>query len=174
MPGNDIVNNPNGKHMHLYPIKTNFFDRESDLYYNYEGKKGSPNFFGDFGAIYTTRLHSKYSINHICFDLKQPTWLFYKFSELHSLLILAIDNISFELREKKYHIEPNSFCHISGFDSPEFFHFPIGRYEFYTISGAELDTELEICRREYYDKIKEGIDYSTNRQILQSNKTINI
>jgi hypothetical protein len=150
--------------MRFYPINSGFFEHESDLFYNNNGTKGLPAFYGAFGAIHVKHLQSAYSIDHVCFDLKQPTLLFYKLSDVHSLIILAIDFISFELGQNVYNIQPGNAVHISGYKFPQFFLFPVGRYQFYTIAGTGLETDLEICRLEHYDKIRDEIDLRIDRK----------
>ncbi|SHN34208.1 hypothetical protein [Chitinophaga sp. CF418] len=148
--------------MRLYPIRSGFFDRENcedHVFSNYEPREGQAAFYGDFGSIYINHLDGYYTIDRVCFDLKQPTWVYYKFSETRSAIIQGIDYISFKIRDTEYNVSPNKFLHISGYSTPEFLLFPAGKYEFYLIPGVALDVELDICRLDHYDKLTKQIDF---------------
>lgn len=145
--------------MTLYPIKSSFYDGDDYIYSNYEAREGKATFNGDFGSIYIDHLDGYYSIERVRFDLKHQTWVYYKFSKTQSVIIQAIDYISFKIGDRKYDIQPNDFIHVSGYSSPEFLLFPEGKYAFYLISGTALETELNMCRLDHYEKIRMQINF---------------
>ncbi|MCF6404820.1 hypothetical protein L3C95_18115 [Chitinophaga filiformis] len=157
--------------MRLYPIRNDFFERENcedHVFSNYEPREGQAMFYGDFGNIYVDHLDGYYAIDRVCFDLKQPTWVYYKFSEGQSAIVRAIDDISFKIRDREYNVAANKFVHISGYLAPEFLLFPAGKYEFYLIIGTALDVDLDICRLDHYDKLEKQINFYDRKNTMKT------
>jgi len=160
--------------MRLYPIRTDFFEREyceEHVFSNYESREEQAMFYGDFGNIYVDHLDGYYSIQRVCFDLIQPTWLYYKFSQGLSAIFRGIDAISFKIRDREYNVGPNKFLHLSGYTAPEFLLFPSGKYEFYLIIGSALDVELDMCRLDHYDKVTKQINFYDKKHNVKTKTT---
>lgn len=143
--------------MRLYPIKSNFFDREDYVFQTDDERSGLTRFAGDFGVMEMECMDGRYNIDYIYFNFNHPTWLFYKFTKSHNFIIYAVDHISFEIQGKKYNVCPSTLLHISGYSAPEFLLFPAGQYRFYLISATAVERDIYMVRLSHFSKITREI-----------------